>query len=105
MQANQDSFEEGMIDEDNATACSLSPPACSPSPESLFEVKSIVLLSDITEARLTMHGFGLGDTPHNRVKFCNGIVGALLPDTRQFITSPNSGTIPSPPLGSTRDLY
>lgn len=35
----------------------------------------------------------------------NGLCGALLIKTKQFVTSPNCNFIPDPPLGSTRDLY
>ncbi|KAF9030886.1 hypothetical protein BDP27DRAFT_1455855 [Rhodocollybia butyracea] len=37
--------------------------------------------------------------------FDDGLCGALLPQTQQFVASPNCDFIPQPPLGSTRDLY
>lgn len=37
--------------------------------------------------------------------FADGLCGANLPRTSEFLTSPNCNFLPEPPLGSTRDLY
>ncbi|KAK1226393.1 hypothetical protein PQX77_010638 [Marasmius sp. AFHP31] len=42
--------------------------------------------------------------PH-LLTYSDGLVGALLPRTREYITSPNCTSIPHPPHGSTRDLH
>ncbi|KAJ3848895.1 hypothetical protein EV368DRAFT_86086 [Lentinula lateritia] len=55
----------------------------------------------------------LNDAPHltklysvlNELTFSDGLCGANLPRTKEFVTSPNCTYIPEPPLGSTRDLY
>ncbi|KAL0567597.1 hypothetical protein V5O48_014397 [Marasmius crinis-equi] len=39
------------------------------------------------------------------ISYSDGLVGSLHPPTHKFITSPNSVSIPSPPFGSTQDLY
>ncbi|KAJ8072105.1 hypothetical protein PM082_015663 [Marasmius tenuissimus] len=58
---------------------------------------------NLTEHNLTrnvpLEGF-TGTLSHS-----NGLVACLHPRTREFVTSPNSSTIPIPPFGSTRNLY
>ncbi|KAF5347871.1 hypothetical protein D9757_014942 [Collybiopsis confluens] len=48
-----------------------------------------------------------GHTHHdgNGLSYSDGICGAVLEQTREFITSPNCCYLPNPPSGSTRDLY
>ncbi|KAL0564666.1 hypothetical protein V5O48_017374 [Marasmius crinis-equi] len=37
--------------------------------------------------------------------FSDGLSAVIVPESREFITSPNRVLIPRPPMGSTRDLY
>ncbi|KAF9066251.1 hypothetical protein BDP27DRAFT_1424032 [Rhodocollybia butyracea] len=41
----------------------------------------------------------------NQLTYSDGLVGALLATTKEFLTSPNCDYLPDPPLGSTRNLY
>ncbi|KAF9070266.1 hypothetical protein BDP27DRAFT_1420146 [Rhodocollybia butyracea] len=41
----------------------------------------------------------------NQLTYSDGLAGALLATTKEFLTSPNCDYLPDPPLGSTRNLY
>ncbi|KAL0563351.1 hypothetical protein V5O48_018717 [Marasmius crinis-equi] len=39
------------------------------------------------------------------ITFSDGLTATLIPEAREFVTSPNQMQIPRPPMGSTRNLY
>ncbi|KAL0569454.1 hypothetical protein V5O48_012513 [Marasmius crinis-equi] len=60
-------------------------------------------MHDLTENDLTRNVLPAGFK--NTISYEDGLVGAIMHRTREFITSPNCYAIPQPPHGSTRDLY
>ncbi|KAE9398225.1 hypothetical protein BT96DRAFT_940352 [Gymnopus androsaceus JB14] len=57
-------------------------------------------LEELPASVLRLHSKFFSD-----LSFSDGLCGTFLPDTKEYITSPNCDYIPSPPMGSTRNLY
>ncbi|KAE9390191.1 hypothetical protein BT96DRAFT_1002520 [Gymnopus androsaceus JB14] len=64
---------------------------------------TFVLPSDVEELPASI--LRLHTKFFNNLSFMDGLCGSFLPVTKEYIMSPNSDYIPSPPLGSTRNLY